>query len=233
MDINVLASGSSGNAYIVSDGLSSILIDCGIPYGKLQEKSRFRVSRVAGCLISHEHADHCKAACELARRGVDIYTARGTIEAAGLSGHRIHEIKALSRFIVGTFNVLPFDTEHDAAEPLGFLLFSAGTLETLLYFTDTYYLRYKFKGITHIMAEANYSLDILRESIDADPGMGARRNRLLESHMSIEHLEEMLKANDLSNLKQIYLIHMSADNGDPAAFKERIQRLTGAEVYTA
>jgi len=86
--------------------------------------------------------------------------------------------------------------------------------------------------MTHIMIEANYSLDILRENIESMDGMGARKSRILESHMSIDNLEDMLKANDLSKVQQIFLIHMSSDNGDPEGFKEKIQRLTGAEVYT-
>lgn len=142
-------------------------------------------------------------------------------------------VKALSDFEIGSFSIAPFDTEHDAAEPLGFLMYSNMTGEKLLYITDSYYTKYKFPGLTHIMIEANYSLDILNDNIDSDPDMGARKRRLMESHMSIDHLEDMLRANDLSRLQQIYLIHMSNDNSDEAAFKERIQRLTGAEVYIA
>ena len=39
MQIDVLASSSLGNAYIVSDGATSILLDAGIPYKELQVKS--------------------------------------------------------------------------------------------------------------------------------------------------------------------------------------------------
>lgn len=233
MEINVIASGSTGNAYIISDGQTSLLLDCGIPFRRIQEGCRFRTNDIAACLISHEHKDHSKAAPELIRRGIDIYASKGTFEACKLSGHRVHIIKELTRFEVGSFNILPFDVEHDAAEPLGFLIYSNMTGEKLLYVTDSYYIKYKFPGLTHIMIEANYSLDILNDNIGTDPDMGARKRRLMESHMSIEHLEDMLRANDLSKVQQIYLIHMSSDNSDPDGFKDRIQRLTGAEVYIA
>ncbi len=232
MNISILASGSSGNAYILSDGISTLLLDAGISFRRIQEGCQFHTNDIAGCLISHEHKDHSKAAQELIRRGIAVYASQGTVTACGLSGYHVHVVKELNLFEVASFNILPFDTEHDAAEPLGFLIASTVTGDTLLYFTDTYYLRYKFSGITHIMAEANYSIDILRENIAIIDGMGTRKNRILESHMSIEHLVDMLKANDLSKLQQIYLIHMSSDNGDPESFKETIQRLTGAEVYT-
>jgi len=139
----------------------------------------------------------------------------------------------MQRFEIGAFSILPFETEHDAAEPLGFLIGNSYLNETLLYFTDTFYLKYKFTGsVTHIMGEANYSTEILAENIRNDPNMGARKSRLIESHMSIDNFIEVLKSMNLSRIKQIYLIHMSEANSDKAAFKERVQRLTGAEVYT-
>lgn len=231
MNINVIASGSSGNAYIIYDGVTSLLLDCGISYKRIQQGSGFRMSNISGCLITHEHQDHSKAAHELIKRGTDIYSSQGTIAACKLYGHRVHVIKELKRFEIASYNILPFDVEHDAADPLGFLISSTVTDETLLYFTDTYYLKYKFSGVTHIMAEANYSIGILQENID-NGSMGVRKARLLESHMSIEHLIDMLKANDLTRLQQIYLIHMSNDNSNEKEFKEAIQRVTGAEVYT-
>ena len=233
MEIKIIASGSSGNAYLVSDPKTTLLIECGVSFKRIQIGCDFRTNDIAGCLLSHGHFDHSKAAPELIRRGIDVYASAGTIDVCELSGHRVHAIKALSGFEIGSFSIAPFDTEHDAAEPLGFLMYSNMTGEKLLYITDSYYTKYKFPGLTHIMIEANYSLDILNDNIEADPYIGARKRRLMESHMSIDHLEDMLRANDLSRLQQIYLIHMSSDNSDEAAFKERIQRLTGAEVYIA
>jgi len=100
-------------------------------------------------------------------RGVDAYLSQGTAEALGLDGHRWHAVLAGQQFEVGTLNILPFETEHDAAEPLGFLLQSRLTGEKLLYATDTYYIRYWFTGLTHIMIECNYIPDILDANVGA------------------------------------------------------------------
>lgn len=233
MEIKIIASGSTGNAYTVSDGFTTLLIECGIPFKRLQIACDFRLNDIAGCICSHSHSDHIKAAHQLAFYGIDIYASAGTLTACGLSGHRVHPIKAMQRFEVGAFSILPFETEHDAAEPLGFLIGNSYLNETLLYFTDTFYLKYKFTGsVTHIMGEANYSTEILAENIRNDPNTGARKSRLIESHMSIDNFIEVLKAMNLSRIKQIYLIHMSEANSNKAEFKERVQRLTGAEVYT-
>jgi len=231
MDIKILASSSAGNAYRISDGRTSLLLDAGIPIKAIQVGCEFKVTQMDGCFVSHSHKDHSKAARDLAKLGVDIYTSKGTIEACGLSGHRIHAVKALQELTIGTFKVLPFDVQHDAPEPLGFLFTSVETGEKLLYFTDTYYIKYRFQGLTHIMAECNYDKDSLQRSVDAGYIPIELVPRLVKSHMSLEHFLDLLRANDLRKVRQIYLLHLSNNNSDERQFKEEVQKLTGAEVY--
>lgn len=231
MEIRVLASGSSGNAYRISDGETALLLDAGIPLKAIQTGLGFRVRDIIGCFVTHAHKDHSKAAKDLARLGVDIYTSKGTADVCGLTGHRIKVVRALEELVVGTFRVLPFDVQHDAPEPLGFLCTSTVTREKLLYFTDTYYLKYRFQGVTHIMAECNYSEDSIRNSVEAGYIPVELVPRLVKSHMSLEHLIDMLRANDLRFLRQIYLIHLSESNSNAEKFRDEIQRQTGAEVY--
>lgn len=233
MDISIFASGSGGNAYRISDGQTALLLDAGISYKEIQVGCGFRMTELSGCLITHAHGDHSKAAKELVRRGTDIYTSQGTIDACGLSGHRVHAVRALEELMIGTFHVLPFDVQHDAPEPLGFLVSSAATGEKLLYFTDTYYIKYRFDGLTHVMAECNYQIDLLLESGARGEIPAKLMPRIIKSHMSLETLSALLQANDLSKVKQIYLLHLSDNNSDAQAFKETVQRLTGAEVYIA
>ena len=231
MEIKVLASGSSGNAYTISDGVTTLLLDAGIPLKEIQVGTGFRVRQLAGAFVTHEHKDHSKAMKDLARLGVDIYASKGTLGACGLSGHRFHPVEALKELDVGTFRVLPFDVEHDAAEPLGFLLTSMSTGEKLLYFTDTYFVRYRFQGLTHIMAECNYTENGIRNSIAEGSVPIEFVPRLVKSHMSLEHLLEMLRANDMKTVRQIWLLHLSENNSEAQRMKEEVQRLTGVEVY--
>lgn len=231
MQIKVIASGSSGNAYHITDGHSSLLLDAGIPLKKIQEGCGYTATQLSGCLITHAHVDHVKAAKDLARLGVKIYTSQGTIEKAGLSGHRIHRVKALEPVSIGTFEVLPFDVEHDAPEPLGFLMRSTVTQEKLLYFTDTYYLRYAFKGLTHIMMEANYDPDEIEANVRSGRVDVHRAKRTIGSHMSIDTAIKTLEGFDLSRLQHVYLLHLSNDNSLADEFKRRVQAVTGREVH--
>ena len=93
MDIKVLASGSRGNAYFVSDGVTPLLLECGIPIKQIRQGLNFGLSDVAACLISHEHKDYSKAIRDVLRMGVNIYTSKGTIDAMGLQNHRIRPVK--------------------------------------------------------------------------------------------------------------------------------------------
>lgn len=231
MNITIIASGSSGNAYRISDGTTALLLDAGIPLKVIRKALNFRVRDLSGCLITHEHGDHVKAASDLAKAGVDIYASQGTITSCRLTGHRIKPVEALKELQIGTFAVLPFDVQHDAKEPLGFLLTSRVTGEKLLYFTDTYYLKYLFDGLTHIMGECNYSMDIIENSVSNGYIPRELVPRLVKSHMSLDHFLDLLRANDLRKVKQIYLLHLSNNNSDAERFKKAVQKLTGTEVY--
>lgn len=226
MKIQVLASGSSGNCYRISDGETALLLDCGIPLKRIQSVLKFRLDLINGVLITHCHGDHIKAAKDIAGRGIPIFTSQGTMDACNLSGHFFNAVKSLQSFTVGTFVVLPFEVEHDAPEPLGFVVKSTITGEKLLYFTDTYYLKYRFAGINYIMAECNYSKKTIDENLNP-----VLKNRIIESHMSLETLLDMLKANDFNELKEVYLLHLSDSNSDAEYFKREIQAVTGVQVY--
>lgn len=232
IDIKVLASSSKGNCYLVDDGSTQLLLECGISFKEIQRKLNFKTSSIAGCLISHEHGDHAKAVKDVIKAGIDIYTAKGTQEALGVTGHRLKTIASLEQFNIGTWTILPFEAKHDAAEPLGFLLMNQ-TGEKLLFATDTYYIKYRFKGLTHIMVEANYSLDILNENVSSGRILPEMKKRLLKSHLSLHNAKKFLKANDLSRVGVIYLIHLSDSNSDAEQFKREVAELTGKHTIVA
>ncbi len=231
IEIKCLASGSSGNAYYVTDGKTPLLIEAGIPWKQIQRSLNFQTSSLAGCLISHEHKDHCRVANDVIKAGIDVYTSKATAQALGLSGHRIMPIQAKQQFNIGTWTILPFDLEHDV-ENLGFILANS-TGEKLVYITDTAYCRYKFNGLTHVLIECNYSLDILRANVESGAVPVELKNRLLRTHFNLHNVKEFLRANDLSKVQEIWLLHLSDGNSDTERFKREIQALSGKPVYIA
>lgn len=230
--ITTLASSSKGNCYRIDDGSTPLLLEVGIPYKEIQKKLDFKTREIKGCLISHEHKDHSKAAADVMKAGIDCYMSQETAEAIEAAGHRVKIIKAQQQFTIGTWTILPFEAQHDAAEPLGFLLANQAG-EKLLFATDTYYVKYRFHGLTHIMIECNYAPDILQANVEAGKVPVAMKNRLLQSHFSLDNVKEFLKANDLSQVREIHLLHLSDGNSNADRFKSEIQRLTGKMVYVA
>lgn len=220
------ASSSGGNLYRVTDGAgSSLLLECGVPIKKLREALGHRLHEIHGVLISHEHMDHAKAAKDVLKAGVNVYCSKGTADALGISDHhRTRIIRALEQFNIGSWTILPFDVQHDAQEPLGYLIQEGGG-EKLLFCADSYYIKYRFSGLNIIMVECDYSKKTLREDLPE-----AQKRRLLFSHMSLETLLGFLAANDLSRVREIRLIHLSDNNSDEQMFKEAIQGATGIPV---
>lgn len=230
IEITSFGSGSKGNCYRITDGSTPILLECGIKYRDIQKGFNFQLSDVAGCLISHEHGDHCKSIKDVLKSGIDCYMSPGTAEAIGIDHYRVKKIESKKQFQLGTWSILPFDVQHDVSEPLGFLLVNQAG-ERLLFATDTYYIKYRFEGLTHIMVECNYSLEILKENILRGSVPPVMKKRLMHSHFNLENVKEFLKANDLSKVQEIWLLHLSDSNSNEDQFKQEIMEVTGKLVF--
>ena len=216
-----LASSSSGNLYTVSDGGTSLILEAGLPFPKLQKALKYNLTGYAGCFITHQHADHAQAAQELARRGMDIYCHPDTAKALGIEAEATAMLPGCVQRI-GSLLVQAIETRHDVPS-VGYLIYSIQSREKLLVALDTCYLPNRFEGLTEIAVECNFSMAALTES--SIPG--ALKRRIMETHMSVETFIGMLEANDISRVNKIYLLHMSNDRGDAELFKTMVQEATG------
>ena len=233
MNIQSIASGSTGNCYVLDDGYSTLLIECGVPIARIRQSLKFKLSSVKGCIISHEHGDHIKAAKDILSAGIEIYTSRGTALTKGLYGHRVNHVKEGRPFSVGTFNITAFRVMHDAKEPFGFVVHSISSKETVLYITDTSYSPVKFNNLTHIMLEINYSDEILAENYKSGRINSSRGIRTTYNHMNLDTALDLLRKNWSPYLRQIWLLHLSDANSDAAFFKSEVEKVTGSEVIIA
>lgn len=227
--IKVIATGSTGNSYIIQAGEEILLLELGINFKNIKKALNYDLSKVIGALVTHEHKDHSKGVNDAMKSGIDVYMSEGT--AAGIEfkdinyGHRLNYLKHSESYKIGGFLVVPFNTQHDVNEPLGFLIYHP-EIGKLLFATDTYYLKSKFQNVDHILIECNYSEDVLLT-------LPAWRSRTIKSHMSLETLKETLRTWNLEGTKDIMLIHISGENGNPNRFKEEVEELTGIKTYAA
>jgi len=231
LEFKSFASGSAGNMYTVSDGTTKIMIEAGITIKRIKQALDFKVSDVSAVLLSHSHGDHSKSIKDMVKLGVDCYMPLATAEELNIDSRRIKPIKAGKSISIGSLKVYPFEAQHDV-ECYGYLILNESG-ERLLFLTDSYYCKYTFKGLTHIAVEANYSKSILDKNIDEGITPRIMRKRLIKSHFSLENVLEFLKANDLSKVQEIHLLHLSDSNSDEALFKQEVKKLTGKPVYIA
>ncbi len=81
----VLASGSKGNATVLSGGRTRILVDCGLSCRELFRRMRQvgeEPETLDAILITHEHADHVGGVAVTARKlGIPVYFTEGTHRA--------------------------------------------------------------------------------------------------------------------------------------------------------
>ena len=181
-----------------------------------------------GVLVSHEHGDHAKSVMQLIDNGVAVYMSEGTKAALGDVAKYAEVVRPDTIKNIGKWRIQPFRTQHDAAEPLGFVIEDGE--DRLLFATDTFFLPYKFLNLTQIMVECNYALDILDKNLLSGRVTQSQAKRLLTSHFSLHNLKSYLRDQDLSRVKVIYLMHISSVNGDQERFKKEIQSVTGKPV---
>jgi len=55
LEIEILASSSKGNCYIIEHSKSKLMIECGIPINEIKKRGGFKVHEIQACLVSHEH----------------------------------------------------------------------------------------------------------------------------------------------------------------------------------
>lgn len=225
MRFEALASSSHGNAYIVSDEKTRILIECGVSHRKLQQLSGFQTTAFDGCLISHEHKDHSGCVDKLLAAGVPVYMSQGTAQALELPETLLDlasEMESGQQFTVGTIDILPFGVYHDAREPLGFVMQSRVDGDIFVYAIDTVNLPYNFPGVNLLAVEANFQQSIL----DQCQRMPEKtRHRIANTHMEIDRLCKCLERMDLSRCREVFLLHLSSATSHEGQFIHKVARV--------
>ncbi len=235
MKLTVINSGSKGNCYILHNEREALMLEAGAPFREvLRAVGPAVCSSIRGCVLSHEHGDHAKYVKDVLDHAIPVYATPGTIDA--LKGKKskicrpVGFTSDLSWLVdeetpwmierIGGFWVFPFKTIHDSASPCGFYIKHAD-FGNLLFATDTKFIPNRFKDLTNIMIECNYDDGRLAARTDIPDSL---KDRIRMSHMSVDTCIEALKANDMSKVCKIILIHISEGDGDVRSFEERVEK---------
>lgn len=234
MKLTILGSGSSGNGYVLQNDREALVLEAGMPIQDCLKAVQYNVRKIQACFITHEHGDHAKHFRKYLQY-MPVWMSEGTLHALD-NGPAMTELplltEALATVECGGFKVMAIPAQHDAAEPLAYII-EHEEIGKLLFATDTYYIEYLIPELNTIMLECNYDISLLNANVEKGLVHEALKKRTLTSHMSISNAIEMLKANDLSKLTKVILIHLSGQNSDPEAFCRAIEAETGKPTMVA
>jgi phosphoribosyl 1,2-cyclic phosphodiesterase len=226
-----LSSSSSGNGYILLSQSGEVLvIEAGVSLMEVKKALGFDLSKITGCIVSHLHNDHSGKISEYLQSGIICYMNFQTSQHKG-PHHNIKVIESKRTYWIGNFKVTPFLLKHDV-ENYGYLIWH-DEMGLCPFITDTHYCTYTFPGMNNILVECNYSDAIVDEKLLRGTANLYVRNRVIQSHMELQTTIDFLKANDLSKVNNIVLLHLSEGNSNAKEFKQSIQDLTGKQVYIA
>lgn len=230
MKFEQIYSSSMGNLYTVTAANGRrLLLECGVSWTAILKALDYELDNIDGCLLTHEHLDHSKAVKEVMRAGIDVYASEGTFRAIEDSLYLERRAKSVPHgysydiIVVGSFHIFPFDIIHDAAEPLGYVVFNEG--EYLLFCPDSGYVKQQFNvKFTIIALECSYDIKILENRVDTQDINETLAKRLLESHASkqttMNYLAEFC---DLSRCQAIHLLHLSRGNIDAEKTRKEVE----------
>lgn len=219
MKLIVLDSGSAANGYILANESESLVIECGVRLSEAKKALGWRFNCVAA-LVSHEHMDHAAYVRDYEKAGLPVITTKEVVDKFGL---RTRPSVFGKGYKQGGFSIVPFPVPHDVP-CFGFLI-SHADCGKVLFVTDAFMTKYTFKGLNHVIVEANYADDLIKDEMI--------RNRLMGTHMEIGTVKAMLLANDLSQVRSIVLVHLSNLNSDAQRFEREIRAATGIPTQVA
>jgi phosphoribosyl 1,2-cyclic phosphodiesterase len=231
LEVVSLGSGSSGNALLVQTAQTAVLVDCGIDPRRLSSalmSSGLSPERLNAILISHEHTDHVKSLARMASSGTAVIASRGTIRACNLPGLAWGEFSSGGQFTVADIEIDTISVSHDAAEPCGFFLRTAGAAMTVL--TDLGMAPARavesIAASDLVVLEANHDEVMLKRG----PYTAHLKRRILSDsgHLSNTDCGELLASalRRSRHLPTVWLAHLSETNNRPLLAQSTVaQRL--------
>lgn len=224
LKVATIASGSSGNCLVVSDGKVHILIDAGVSARRITTELKalgIDPCSVSAVLITHEHSDHVNGLPVLCKQiGAELYTAEPTARqiccrTTGLE-ERFCVFDPGERFAIGDLVIGTFATSHDCACPVGYTVEHNGQKMALC--TDlgvvTRGVLDGIRGAGLLVGEFNYDVDMLRAG--SYPAMLKERILSRQGHLSNEMGGKLAAWAVQQGANRVVLAHLSKENNTPS-----------------
>lgn len=241
LKIATLASGSSGNCAVVSDGSTHLLIDAGISAKRIAGSLRdlgLTPQDLSAVLITHEHSDHIAGLRVLSQKaGAPIYATGPTCRAlrrqnsCNIIPELLQEQEAGHAIQVGTLRVESFPTPHDAAGSVGYAVSGGGA--RLVFCTDLGHVApdvlRAVEGCGLLLCEANHDEGWLKSG----PYPYYLKRRILGElgHLSNEAGGALALHAVRHGARQVILGHLSQQNDTPGRAHEAVAEILEADGF--
>lgn len=223
MQVALLASGSKGNAALISTDSQRFLVDVGISCRELVKRMQqvgALPEELDGVFLTHEHVDHVKGLVTFAKKyQVPIYASTGTWRAIFSrypDVNRAHCRLTGDSMLMGDVRIDAFATSHDAAQPQGYSFYWHGGAKKCTYVTDTGFVtsavREAVQDSDVLVLEANHDVEMLKNG--SYPYELKQRILGTRGHLSNITAAQLLL--QLQRLPQrVFLAHLSEQNNLP------------------
>lgn len=224
-----LASGSSGNAYVLRTDKTTLLFEAGLRLPILLKHLRsegLTPDDVRAVLISHEHRDHSVAAIDLAREhGISIVANEDVLHACGLRGLQEAEPLGVGQsLLIGDVEVTSFPVSHDAVRPVGFVARTCG--RTIMIATDTGHATPEMLDAIGqadlVVLEANHDVEMLQTG--RYPYHLRRRVAGPTGHLSNAQAAGILAKGITRPDVDVWLAHLSKENNTSSLAVRTVRR---------
>jgi phosphoribosyl 1,2-cyclic phosphodiesterase len=240
LSIASINSGSNGNCYYVGNASEAILVDAGISCRETEKRIHrmgLSMQLVRAIFISHEHSDHIKGLCTLAKKyDLPVYITPGTLLNCriNLNPSLIRTLSVGEPIKIGRLHVNAFFKIHDAFDPHSFMIscddVHVGVFTDIGDVCDS--LSFYFRQCHAAFLEANYDDAMLDQG--RYPFFLKNRIRGGKGHLSNAKALDLFTRQKPPHMSHLILSHLSKDNNCPQLVHELFTRhADGVEVIVA
>ena len=229
----MLASGSKGNAALISTDSQRFLVDVGISCRELVKRMQqvgAAPEELDGVFVTHEHVDHVKGIVTFAKKyQVPLYASQGTWRAVFSRYPELNRANCRltgQRLLVGDVSIACFATSHDAAQPQGYSFLWRSGETKCTYVTDTGFVtptvREAVQGSDVLVLEANHDVEMLKNG--SYPYELKQRILGTRGHLSNNTAGKFLL--QLEKMpRRIFLAHLSEQNNLPKLALDTVKNI--------
>jgi phosphoribosyl 1,2-cyclic phosphodiesterase len=222
MKVWILGSGSRGNATVIDNGSSRVLVDAGFSARELKRRlgaAHIAPESIEAVVITHEHGDHsCGAVRAATRWKWTVHATPGTVEQLPeLNAADVRTFDAGATLTFGSMTMLTVPTSHDATDPVAIIATDTASGARAAVVTDlgqvSVHLRDALRDVEVLVLESNHDEGMLARG--PYPISVQRRIAGVLGHLSNREAGAAARACVHSGLQHLVLAHLSEKCNTP------------------